>query len=404
MKKRILFVDDDPQLLKSLNRMLWAAQDRWELTFRTSGTEALEEFERQPFDVLVADMRMPGMEGHQLLAHVRKRYPWALRIVLSGISDRGLIMRSVPVSHQFLTKPVTAEQLIGVIERGCRLRDAILSDELKNLIGAIDALPAQPEVYAKLVRILEDEAAPVETVAGIISQDMALTADVLKLVNSSFFGPRMHVSRLEQAVTLLGLDTIKSLVLCVQLLKVFDIRKFPDFSFPGLWEHSRKAALFARAIAAEEGLSPAAQDDCFIAGMLHDLGKFVLADKLFPRYREAVALARSENIPIIEAESATLGATHPQAGAYLLGLWGLSDRILEAVAFHHEPQATQLPGVSAATVVHAANALEHELVVINADYAPRPLHAGHLESLGLEDRAGRWRQVCLDTLTQGEKK
>lgn len=401
MKKRILFVDDDPQLLKSVNRMLWSAQDRWELTFRTSGAEALEEFARKPFDVLVADMRMPGMEGHHLLAQVRKLYPWALRIVLSGVSDRELIMRSVPVSHQFLTKPVKAEQLINVIERGCRLRDAILSDELKNLIGGIDALPAQPDVYAKLVKALEDEAAPVESVAAIISRDMALAADVLKLVNSSFFGPRMRVSRLDQAVTLLGLDTIKSLVLCVQLLKVFDIRKFPDFSFPGLWEHSLKTALFARAIAVEENLSPGAQDDCFVAGLLHDLGKFVMADKLFPRYREAVAASRQGNVPILEAENSVLGAAHPQAGAYLLGLWGLHDRILEAVAFHHEPGALGLTAMSAVTAVHAANAFEHELVVINPGYARRSLDMGHLEGLGLADRAGRWREVCRETLEQG---
>ena len=402
MKKRILFVDDNQQLLTAIRRMLWSAQDRWEMNFLRSGDEALELLSRQHHDVIVADMRMPGMDGRRLLRTVRKQYPWMMRLVLSGESNQRNILRSVPEAHQFLTKPVTADQLITVIERGCGLRDMILSHEIKSIIGRIDALPAQPEVYKALLRVLDDEASPVEAISAVISKDVALSADILKLVNSSFFGPRVKVRSLEQAVTLLGMETIKGLVLGVQLLKIFDTRKIPEFSFPKLWEHSLATARLARRIAILEGLSPEAQDDSYIAGMLHDLGKFVLADKLTVEYQRVVEAARNENTTIDLVESRELGAGHPQAGAYLLGLWGLSDSVLEAVVFHHAPQALGPTGMSVLTAVHVANILEHELVVINPGYAKHTVDMDYLRNAGLEDHIESWRQACHEALTEAD--
>ena len=402
MKKRILFVDDNQQLLTSIRRMLWSAQDRWEMNFLRSGDEALELLSRQHHDVIVADMRMPGMDGRRLLRTVRKQYPWMMRLVLSGESNQRNILRSVPEAHQFLTKPVKADQLIKVIERGCGLRDMILSHEIKSIIGKIDALPAQPEVYKALLKVLDDEAAPVEAISAVIARDVALSADILKLVNSSFFGPRVKVRRLEQAVTLLGMETIKGLVLGVQLLKIFDTRKIPEFSFPKLWEHSLATARLARRIAILEGLSPEAQDDSYIAGMLHDLGKFVLADKLTVEYQRVVETARNENTAIDLVESREFGAGHPQAGAYLLGLWGLSDSVLEAVVFHHAPKGLGITGMSVLTVVHVANILEHELVVINPEYAKHTMDMEYLITAGLADRVETWRQTCREALMEGE--
>ncbi|MFP5220944.1 MAG: response regulator [Acidobacteriota bacterium] len=401
MKKNILFVDDDPQLLTALKRMLWNRKDAWNLSFVDSGDAALKLLAEKPHDVIVADMRMPGMDGRRLLRTVRKHYPWMMRLVLSGDSDLHHIMRTVPESHQFMTKPVSAQQLIQVIDRGCRLRDMILSEEMRHIIGQIDALPALPDIYTRLTRMLEDETAPVEAVTAVIGKDMALSADILKLVNSSFFGPRIRVRGLDQAVTLLGLKTIKGLVLGVQLFSVFDTRRIPDFSFPKLWEHSLNTAKLARRIAQLEALSPEAQDDCFIAGMLHDLGKFVLADKLASEYRALVARSRKENLSIFQAESSGFGTGHAQAGAYLLGLWGISDAVLEAVAFHHTPSALGLTAMSPVTAVHVANVLEHEFVVINPSYAPHVMDMDHLEQAGLTGRLETWKQACREALESG---
>ena len=401
MKKRILFVDDDIQLLKALKRMLWAAEARWDMVFVESGAQAMDILDKAPFDVIVADMRMPGIDGAQLLSRVRRDFPWMMRLVLSGVSDKSLIMRSVPVAHQFLTKPVSAEQLMTVIERGCTLRDALLSEDLKRLIGQIDSLPALPAIYGKLLAELEAETSSVESLAAIIALDIALSADVLKLVNSSFFAPRVRVRTLEQSVILLGTETIKGLVLGVKMLSAFDIRKFPELSILRLWDHSLRTARLARLIAQLENLPDDTQDDCFIAGMLHDLGKFVLADKLPATYHVVLQRSRAENMTIWEAESQVLKACHSETGAYLLGLWGLNDAVLEAVAFHHVPTALGLTAMSAVTAVHAANVLEHEAVVINPTYAQHVMDMDHLEALGLAGRVPAWRKASAELLAEG---
>ncbi|WP_243439331.1 response regulator [Fundidesulfovibrio soli] len=400
MKRNIIFVDDDPQLLKSLSRMLWSYRGRWEMSFVESGAQALEALDRQRFDVVVADMRMPGMDGQQLLSHVRTQYPWILRVILSGDSDRESIMRAVPVSHQFLTKPVTAELLAGVIERGCGLRDMVLSQEIRTIIGGIDTLPALPEVYHRLLEELDKDSTGTEALASIIGKDIALSADVLKLVNSSFFSPRMHVSSVAQAVTLLGTETIKGLVLGVQLFKTFDTTKFPNFRFDTLWGHCLQTARLARLIAELEDQSPAIQDDCFIAGLLHDLGKFVLAQYLPLRYGRTVALSREDNASICEAEQRCLSTTHAQAGAYLLGLWGIADNVIEAVAFHHEPARCCAPGFGPLTAVHAANAIQHDLVRLSPNFAEHPMDMDYIAGHGLAERIPFWRERCREALEQ----
>lgn len=400
MKKKILFVDDDEQLLKSLRRMLWGYQHVWEMTFCPSGGQALELLAGTAFDVVVADMRMPGIDGQQLLASVRRDSPWAMRLILSGDSDRSQIMRAVPVSHQFLTKPVSAEHLAAVIERGCRLREMLLSKEIRTLVGSIDSLPALPETYHKLLRELEKESSGADALAAIISKDVALCADVLKLVNSSFFSPRMRVGGINQAVTLLGTETIKGLVLGLQLFKTFDTASFPDFRFENLWDHCLQTARLARTIAALEEQPSDVQDDSFIAAMLHDLGKFLLAHFLPLRYGKTVQLSRSENASICEAEQRSLSTTHAQAGAYLLGLWGIADSIIEAVAFHHQPAELGCRAFGPLTAVHAANALQHRLVRLSSGYAEHPLDMDYLNALGLTGRLPAWEEACRKVLEQ----
>ncbi len=401
MTRRVLFVDDDANLLKALRRMLWN-KPGWDVAFATSGQEALAALEAAPCDVVVADMRMPGMDGQQLLEAVRVKHPWTMRVILSGDSDRDYIMRSVRVAHQFLTKPVSAERLGEIIDRGCALREALLSQELKALAGGIESLPPLPAAYDRLVGELAKETASVDSLAEIISRDVALSADVLKLVNSSFFGPRLRVRRLSQAVTLLGTQINKGLVLGVQLLKAFDVRRFPNFDFGRLWDHCLATGRMARAIAEVENMPPEEQDDCFIAGMLHDVGKLVLAEKLSPRYVQVVDAARRDNIPILQAERRELGADHALLGAHLLGLWGMGDTVMEAVAFHHDISRLGRPGMCPAVAVHAANALNHQLVVLTPGYADHPLDTAALETLGLPGREDAWREACAALLDQME--
>ncbi|GFK95186.1 Hydrogenase transcriptional regulatory protein hupR1 [Fundidesulfovibrio magnetotacticus] len=402
MKKRILFADDDPQLLAATRRMLWHTRDRWDLSFARTAAQALDILRDAPHDVAVCDLRLPDTGGRRLLKEVRRLYPWMLRIVLTGDTDQGRILQSVAVAHQFLAKPVSARQLEAVIARGCTLRDAILSEQVKARIGRIDALPAMPETFTRLVEAVEDERVPVEAVARIVAADVGLSADVLRLVNSAFFGRAGRVRDVTQAVTFLGLSAIRSLAMGVALIKAFDKATAPGMDFSLLWEHSQRTAAMARRIARMEGLSAERQEESFIAGLLHDLGKYVLALRDTQAFRALVDEARASEVALAEAEARRGGAGHAAAGAYLLGLWGLPDAVLEAVAFHHAPGAPGLSGMSPVLAVHAANSLEHDIVRIHSGYAPHPLDTEHLRSLGLEERVEDWRQECLAMRQNGE--
>jgi len=113
-KKRVLFVDDEPRILDGRRRMLRSMRHEWKMSFAETGQEALAILANQPFDVVVVDMRMPGMDGVQLLSEVRKRHQ-IIRIVLSGTADREAILRAVGLAHQYLSKPCDAETLKSVL-------------------------------------------------------------------------------------------------------------------------------------------------------------------------------------------------------------------------------------------------------------------------------------------------
>ena len=213
MRQRILFVDDEPQLLSGLRRMLWDKREVWEMHFAGSGPEALAVLEELPVDVVVSDARMPGMDGPQFLETVRQRWPGTARLILSGHSDRDFVLRSIRPAHQFLSKPCPPEELKSTIGRVLRLGDLFRDERLRPAIARIDTLPVLPSVFTELTDALRSPNVSVKTMGAIIARDIGLATGILKLVNSSFFGLPMRVSSTEQAVTLLGVETLRLLVL-----------------------------------------------------------------------------------------------------------------------------------------------------------------------------------------------
>lgn len=401
MRQRILFVDDEPQLLSGLRRMLWDKREDWEMFFAGSGAEGLALLEEVPVDVVVSDVRMPGMDGPEFLEQVRSRWPGTVRIILSGHSDRDYVLRSVRPAHQFLSKPCAPEELKSTIARVLRLSELFTDEHLRQVVTRVGNLPVLPVVFAELTDELRSPNASVKTMGEIISRDIGLATGILKLVNSSFFGLPHRVSSTEQAVTLLGIETLRALVLSHYLFSRFNTRRYPAFGLNTLWSHSLGVAQCARAMATLEGADKADKDACFMVGLLHDMGKLVLSE-LFPdEYGRVLAEAVSRNVTTREAEMDVLGVSHAEIGGYLLGLWGFEEVVVLAVARHHEPGRAGASPPLVVLLAHVANALEHELVVINPHYAPHPLQMDVLAARGLEERVPAWREVCRNLL-QGE--
>lgn len=380
---RVLFVDDEEYILEGIERMLFHAADSWEISCAGSGKEALEILAEDPFDVIVTDMRMPGMDGAALLHEVHTNFPSLVRIVLSGYAELEAAMRAVPVAHQFLTKPCKAETLCAVIERAFSLQALLTDDRVRKIVGHVNNLPSVPQVYSKLTRALAEPEVEAADIADIISQDAAMCAKILQLVNSSFFGRGTKVSSVKQAVVRLGFQMVKNLALSAEVFKVVASDKtLLGFSIEAEQVHALRCATLAKTLLSEDR---AAAEDAFMAGMLHDIGKLLMAAELPDKLGEALKLAHTKQISLEQAEVELMGISHAEIGAYLLGIWGLPYPIVEAVANHHNPLRVQ----------HRSG-----LNVVDAVYIANCLCRGHepdsevLATLNIDNQLDQWRAMA----------
>ncbi len=394
MGRKVLFVDDEPNLLEGLRRMLRPLRDEWDVAFAGSGAEALELLDRTPFDVVVTDMRMPGMDGAQLLAEVRGRHPRAVRIVLTGQSSREAVLRAVNVAHRQLTKPCDPELLKAAVRRACALRDLLSGGTLLTLLSRIESVPSMPDTYAEVVRELESSDSSLRKVGALIARDVGMSAKILQMVHSAFFGVRFHVSSPAQAVVCLGAETTKALVLAATIFSRFAPGQLGPFSIDEVWAHSRAVARLAREVARAEGCAQKDVEYAAMAGLLHDTGKLVLAGYLPEQYRQALALAAERGLSACAAEREVFGSTHAEVGAYLFGLWGLPDPIVEAVAWHHSPGDCPAGGFGPLAAVHVADALAHgpDGGRLDRDYLAR---------LGVAGREAVWQELLRSGAGEG---
>ncbi|RMF66270.1 MAG: HDOD domain-containing protein [Calditrichaeota bacterium] len=393
MKRHILFVDDEPNVLQGLRRMLRPLRDEWEMSFAQSGEEALQRLAETHVDVVVSDMRMPGMDGAELLAEVSKRHPEVVRIILSGQSDRKAVMKSIGPTHQFLAKPCEPDMLRQIIARAFALRDLLNDSKLKELVSNLKSVPSLPALYHDLMRELQSSEVTMKRVGEIISHDVGMTAKILQLVNSAFFGLAVPVSSPVHAARLLGAEILKALVLSIQIFSQFEHARLGSLRLADLVNHSLRVANFSKIIASAVTDDAKTVDSAFIAGMLHDTGKLVLADNLPDEYARAVELAHGQKMPLWEAEREIFCATHAEVGAYLLGLWGLPDVVVEAVAFHHRPGESQRKRFAPLSAVHAADVFDYEFQTTREDRV-HEIDLAHMRQTGLEDRLTEWKELC----------
>ncbi len=367
--------------------MLEDDRDRWEVVTAEDGKEALTLMAQKPFDVVASDMRMEGMTGVQLLNEVLRLYPQTSRIIISGVSDQGEAAEALGSTHQFLVKPIETKTLKATLARLESL-DAFLKDEkLKALAGRLRTLPSFPLLYLEIMRVIEDPNASMQTVHNLLIKDPGLTAKMLQVANSVAMGLREKVSDPLEAVRQLGLNTVRSLALSAHVFANFTPSQKINFPVDALWKHLMKCANTARAIMRAEDADQMYMEAAYTAGMLHDIGKLMLADSLPGEFQKVVTQATTRLAPFYEIETEVFGASHAGLAAYLLGLWGLPAPIVEAVAFHHVPQKSAHQAFSPLTAVHVANALEHEL-----DGEKSWLDTECLEKIGVADRLGIWRK------------
>ncbi len=399
MKKRILFVDDEDKVLKGLRRMLAPKRAEWDMVFVSSGEAALRALAEKPCHALVADLLMPGMSGHALLQEVQRLYPEVKRIVLTGQPDREYDKETSFSAHQYIMKPCDYETLVRVIQDILYVDSIIMDASMRQALSRIGTLPALPEIYEKISQELEAGEPSMDKVAGLISQDLGLTSKLITLVNSPYYGYHREISDVRYAVMYLGLELIRTLVLTCQVFSLYDQHKIPGFSLSMLWEHGMRTACLAKRLAVSAGRGQAEADRAFLAGLLHDIGKLILAAHFSEQYNAVLETVRRDNRSIHAVEREILGVTHAEAGAYLMGLWGVKPEIVKAIALHHSPASVSLTSTPLLET-YAGNILDHVHTVIHPEYSRREEYVDDLRKQDLLMQIAEWEDDVLACLAK----
>ena len=396
-KRRILFVDDEPMVLKGLQRTLRKMRAEWEMTFASSSKEALDILDSGSFDVIVSDLRMPEMDGMQLLTEVKSKHPQVVRIILSGQVEQEATFKSLQLAHQSLSKPCDADILKHTLNKLFGLRSLLEDESIKRIVSQTETLPSLPAVYTEVINELQSKEPAVKKVAEIISTDLAMTAKILQVVNSAFFGLVRKISNPKEAVMLLGTETIKALVLSVKIFSEFNQKKFSWFNFDELFNHSMAVSMFAQTISKKEHLDQSLVNNALMAGMFHDLGKLILVTNFQKPYQKVLTEAANTKQNLWDLECEMFGTSHAEIGAYLMGLWGLEYPVIEAIAFHHRPGKSLSNSTGLLTAVHFGDAfdrLKNGANDLNSVNGLRQLDKGYLDNLGVAARINDWQMVC----------
>jgi HD-like signal output (HDOD) protein len=374
--KRIVFIDDDANLLAGLQNQLRRRRREWSMIFTGSADAALEAMREGPCDILVTDLLMPGTDGLSLLRQASDEFPDTIRIVLSGSSECVPMVQAMAVAHQYLGKPVSPTLLQAVLEQIFRVRDLVPTHLLRAAIGRAVRLPAAPRIYTVVSRALQETSVSIRDVALLIEQDVAISAKVLQVANSGLFGLSQPLLSIERAVQYLGLVTIQNLVLTTE---IFASTGADPAVIDAMHRHAALAGRLARRLAPEGMQGQVA----YTAAMLHDIGQLLLS--IAPGGTAAPA---SDERILCQSEQARYGITHAEVGAYFLGVWGFPWDIVEAVAAHHRGVEDR-KGLDAAAAVRLTELLLQEQLGASA-----PSLEEQAEALGMASQIPAWRALA----------
>jgi HD-like signal output (HDOD) protein len=349
---------------------------------------------RERFDAVIFDVQAIRATGPELLEQAGRDFPTCLRFLRSSVADRTWLKQNP--RHQVPLLPADCETtvLVASVKRALRLQSWMAQPAVKVLLAKMQKLPTVPHLYTQITQELQSSDPSIDKVANLIAQDPVMTAKMLQVVNSAFFGLPREIGDPAEAVMFLGAERTKSLVLLASVFSQFDASRCPGFFPDQLWQHCLQVGAYARAISSTESRDVRLAETSFTAGLLHDVGKLFLAANVPDLYSSVMQRQARQGLLRCGAEQEVLGTTHAELGACLLGTWGLALPILEAIAWHHDPLQSPDSQFSLLTAVHAANALAHQSHPSRDAGGVSELHPAYLERLALRDRTKHWREAC----------
>lgn len=384
----ILFVGTDPGLAEAFRTEFVTPPGAWQVTLAGSADEALARLEKEPFEAVIVESQLPDGPGMQLLDVIMRRHPHPACILRGGALDSENTLKDLGKAHYHLLDPCDPATLLSMLEEAGAMRARSSSEALCRVVGQMRHLPSPPAIYFEVLQAVQDAEASLDQVGQLILQDPALSGKLLQLANSAVFGLQLKVIHPVEAISYVGLETTKALLLLAHTFSFFEDLERTPFSMESLGRHSLAVGRAAQRIARAEGAAPDLRDQAFTAGLLHDLGKLFFAANLPREFSAAMELARTEGGGLWEAERQIFGTDHAEVAGYVLGTWHLPDSIVQAVTWHHRPgqNPNQVSEFTPLIAVHVANALERQAGAEPDVQIPSAIDAACLEQLGLGDR------------------
>jgi len=357
---RILLVADEAVEFDRLKALFTHVASAWEVQYCQSEREALALLEEGEFGAIFADLVSGPLATAQFLHEVWKKHPKTVRYLMAQTIDTDVMVTCVLGAHQYLQQPVNEEFLRSALERVEFINRLVRNPRIQSLVSRMRTLPSRPSLYLEVMRELRSSNANAKIVGELVAKDLAISTKLIQVVNSAYYGLAQQITDPADAILLLGMETTASLILSIEAFARFDKVKPLYFSIDRVWKHSQSVAQSAKKIAELMSPDSSVAKDAFTAGLLHDVGKLALALNFEEQYQGALKLAEKKNLQAWEVETEVFGASHAEAGAYLLSLWGLPLPIIEAVASHHLPARDLGNNFNAVTAVHLVERLEYE--------------------------------------------
>jgi HD-like signal output (HDOD) protein/CheY-like chemotaxis protein len=347
---RLLLVDDDPRVLEGLDNLLFDRIGEWELVSAVGGGSAIARLaSHERFEVLITDMRMPVVDGLEVLRYAAAHRPEVMRIVLSGQAELDKAMQALAIGHQYLAKPCDETTLVAAIERSLRLQRAVVDRELRAKAGRLDDAPPHAAVLSEIGLALAAPRASIDAVAQIAARDVGLVARLLRVASWCSRGTG-QVSSLTAAIHRIGLDGVTALTAALASAEPpLDLdRELRDRSN----HHALQLASLAGALCDDAETAELAS----LCGLMHGLGALALATHVPTRLRHCHATSAPPQ-HAIDRERRALSIDHAELGAQILEFWQLTE-LAQVIRYHHRPSGLPLDveWQSPLTALHLADA------------------------------------------------
>jgi HD-like signal output (HDOD) protein/ActR/RegA family two-component response regulator len=372
---KVLFVDDEIMILNGLKRAFF--RSKWQLLFADSADKALQILKQESVDFIISDMRMPGMNGADLLEIVSVLYPQIVRIILSGHSNEETAKKASFVAHQWFNKPCQSKALENVLNHIYLVRNSLPNPAVREAVGKIKTLPSPPKVYMRLSASLNDKSIDMQKISEIIANDPALVAKILQLTNTSFFSNGKQVESLAEAITRLGVDLVFSIVIAAE---TYDkIHEILGYSITDEQKHCLSTARLAASM-----VEPSFRQETILVGLLHNIGKFILC-QLSPDIMASYIKQRVIGADNIELEQRLFNTDHTQLAGYLLHLWNFSYNLIENIVLHHQPLKLMKGNFGSGAAVYVASRLLRQ----------QDIDEDFIEHFNIADKIIVWRDKAM---------